>query len=166
MTQATAKGYGRTRAVAGALALLGLAVLGGPLAASGDAITIVTVAGGGNLGDNGPPTGASLAFPTAIAVDSAGNLLIADAANNRIRKVVTIFGAGFSSTMMTTFAGTVPGSGGDNGPATSAEFWYPTGVALDSSGNVYIADRYGQKIRKVSATGTIVTVAGTGLGGY
>jgi uncharacterized protein (TIGR03437 family) len=120
---------------------------------------IVTVAGGGSvLGDNGPATSAPLYLPNGVAVDAAGNLYIADAGNNRIRKV--------SNGVITTVAGNgTQGSGGDGGPATSAQLYYPWGVAVDSAGNLYIADRGNNRIRKVS-NGVITTVAGTGTYGF
>jgi uncharacterized protein (TIGR03437 family) len=117
---------------------------------------ITTVAGGGaSLGDNGPATSALLYTPVGIALDSAGNLYIADAAGNRIRKI--------SNGMITTVAGSgTPSFGGDNGPATSAELNQPAGVAVDSAGDIYIADTLNDRIREVS-NGIIATVAGAGL---
>jgi uncharacterized protein (TIGR03437 family) len=121
---------------------------------------ITTVAGGGaTLGDNGPATSAQLYSPKGVAVDSAGNLYIADTYNQRIRKV--------SNGVITTVAGTgMHGpSSGDNSPATSASLFSPTGVAVDSAGNVYIADTGNSRIRKVS-NGVITTVAGNGGYGF
>ncbi len=87
-------------------------------------------------------------------MDSAGNLYIADTGNNRIRKV--------SNGVITTVAGNgIAGFSGDNGPATSAQLNYPMGVAVDSAGNLYIADVGNNRIRKVS-NGVITTVAGNG----
>jgi uncharacterized protein (TIGR03437 family) len=121
--------------------------------------TITTFAGNGNAGftgDGGPAAGASLDNPSGVAVDSAGSVYIADTNNNRIRKV--------SNGTITTFAGNgIAGFTGDGGPATSASFDYPFGVAGDSAGNLYIADHYNNRIRKVS-NGTITTVAGGGNG--
>jgi uncharacterized protein (TIGR03437 family) len=116
---------------------------------------ITTVAGGGpSFGDNGPATSAQVG-PEGIAVDAAGNLYIADAGNNRIRKV--------SNGVITTVAG--GGSSlGDNGPATSAQLSQPSGVAVDSAGNLYIVDSGQYRIRKVS-NGVITTVAGDGTYG-
>jgi len=121
---------------------------------------ITTVAGGGfsGLGDNGPATSAALSAPMAVAVDSAGNLYIADSGNVRIRKV--------SNGVITTVAGNgTEGSSGDNGPATSAQLAYPWGVAVDSAGNLYIADSGNYRIRTVS-NGVITTVAGNGTQGF
>jgi len=93
---------------------------------------ITTIAGTGNQnysGDNGQATSAALNNPTGLALDTAGNIYIADYDNHRIRKVTV------STGIITTIAGT--GSAvysGDNGPATSATFYYPSGVALDSAG--------------------------------
>jgi uncharacterized protein (TIGR03437 family) len=116
---------------------------------------ITTVAGGGSsAGDNVPATSAQLGYLLGVAVDSAGNLYIADTSNNRIRKV--------SNGVIATVAGNrAPFFGGDNGPATSAQLWYPGDVAVDSAGNLYIADTLNNRIRKVS-NGVITTVAGAG----
>ena len=124
---------------------------------------ITTVAGGGStVGDNGPATSAALYDPLGVAVDSAGNLYIADSSNHRIRKV--------SDGVITTVAGSgavFPSKGGfsgDNGPATSAQLDYPAGIAVDSAGNLYIADEGNHRVRRVS-DGVITTVAGNGTQG-
>lgn len=128
--------------------------------------TISAFAGGGNpasLGDGGPATSADLGFlgpHTGLAVDSAGNVYIADYFHSRVRKVD-------SSANITTVAGnsTTAGLGGfsgDGGPATSAALNSPTGVAIDSAGNLYIADYGNARIRKVDTSGTITTIAGIG----
>lgn len=126
---------------------------------------ISTVAGNGTVGftgDGGLATNAELHIPYGVAVDSVGNIYIADLYNQRIRKVTAATGN------ISTVAGNgTVGSNGDSGPATSANLFNPYGVAVDSAGNIYIADRYNQRIRKVTAaTGNISTAAGTGTAGY
>ena len=123
---------------------------------------ITTVAGNGVQGyggDGGPATQAMLNSPTDIAFDLSGNLLIADPSNMRIRKVDMTTG------IITTFAGTgVQGYDGDGAPATARRLNTPQGVAVDGSGNVYIADVVNRRVRKVSAsTGIIATIAGIGI---
>jgi hypothetical protein len=125
---------------------------------------ISTVAGGGssaNLGDGGAATAASLAYPAAVAVDPAGNLYIADQYHNRVRKVT-------ADGIISTISGTgAQAFSGDGGAATDADLYYPTGLAIDATGNIYIADQYNNRIRKVDATtGLIATVAGDGNPGF
>lgn len=127
---------------------------------SGNISTIVGDWFPGFYGDGGPATQARLNYPTGVALDSSGNLYIADFSNNRIRKVD-------GSGMITTVAGN--GSyafSGDNGPATAASLAKPFAVALDGSGGYYIADTYNHRIRKVNAAATISTVAGNGISGF
>lgn len=114
----------------------------------------------GYSGDGGAATAATLASPSAVAYDASGNLYIADANNHAIRKVLA------SNGTITTIAGTsIEGFSGDGGAATSADLDTPTGVAVDASGNVYIADSHNNRIREVSG-GTITTIAGTGAAGF
>jgi hypothetical protein len=124
--------------------------------------SVATVAGTGVLGysgDNGVAASATLANPSAVAYDAGGNLYLADAQNHVVREVL-------KSGQITTIAGTgLEGYGGDNGVATSAYLDTPMGVAVDSSGNLYIADSHNQRIRKVTG-GIITTIAGTGAAGY
>jgi hypothetical protein len=127
--------------------------------------TLTLVAGtgfAGYSGDGGPAVSAKLYYPSAVAIDSAGNVYIADTYNQVIRKVT------LSTGVISTFAGTpqVAGYSGDGGAATSAVFYYPSGVTLDSAGNLYIADEYNQVIRKVNTSSIISTVAGNNTGGY
>ena len=125
--------------------------------------TISTFAGNGTAGfsgDGGPATAARLDFPSGIAVDTAGNVYIADRFNHRIRKVDT-------SGTITTIAGDGTfGFGGDGGPAFAAQLRSPQDVALDTAGNVYIADTLNHRIRKVDTSGTISTFAGNGTAGF
>ncbi|MDA8184297.1 MAG: hypothetical protein M0035_07725, partial [Actinomycetota bacterium] len=114
----------------------------------------------GYSGDGGPATQAELSFPTALALSSNGDLYIADSGNNRIRMVSP-------SGVITTVAGTgVAGYSGDGGPATQAELFDPSGLALSSNGDLYIADSGNNRIRMVSPSGVITTVAGTGVAGF
>jgi sugar lactone lactonase YvrE len=122
---------------------------------------ITTFAGDGvegSSGDGGAATSAGLSEPEGLAFDSAGNLYIADVAGSDVRKVSATSGT------ITTVAGNGSyGYSGDGGPATSASFRSPAGVAVDHSGNLYIADRSNNVIREVNASsGVISTVAGTG----
>ncbi|GAB3960732.1 hypothetical protein GCM10028805_58610 [Spirosoma harenae] len=125
--------------------------------------TITTVAGDGNAtfgGDGGLATTASLNLPASVAVDGAGNLYIADAMNNRIRKVST-------SGIITTVVGTgSAGFSGDGGVATAADIFYPSSIAIDGAGNLYFADQGNNRIRKVSTSGIITTVVGNGTQGF
>jgi sugar lactone lactonase YvrE len=126
----------------------------------GGTLSIVAGTGvAGAIGDGGPATNAQLNFPNAVAVDSSGNVYIADRDNHRIRKVT-------SGGIITTLAGGSSGYAGDSGPAALAQFYYPAGVAVDTAGNLYIADRDNHVIRKISAGGIVSTVAGSGISGY
>jgi|DewCreStandDraft_4_1066084.scaffolds.fasta_scaffold06561_5 sugar lactone lactonase YvrE len=124
---------------------------------------ITTVAGtgaAGFAGDDGPASAARLNYPFALALDREGNLYVADKENHRIRRIS-------KDGKITTIAGTgAAGYSGDEGPAARAQLDTPSGVAVDASGNVYIADTYNNRIRKVTPDGVIVTVAGTGRFGY
>ena len=125
--------------------------------------SVVTVAGNGSAGfagDGGPAASAQLNSPAGLAVDRAGNLYIADFANNRIRKV-TIDGniATIADNGTQTYSG-------DNAAATLAGLNGPLGVAVDAAGNVYIADTNNHVIREITSNAVIHTVAGTGVPGF
>ncbi len=123
--------------------------------------TIITYAGSGEEGfggDGGNALAAKMITPVGVAVDKEGNLYIADAGNNRIRKVT------IATHTITTFAGNgIRGYGGDGGLAINASLNQPTGVAVDADGNVFIADWANHRVRKVNANGFISTIAGIGL---
>jgi acetyl esterase/lipase/sugar lactone lactonase YvrE len=126
---------------------------------------ITTYAGTGEQGfsgDGGPATRATLTQPDEIIVDRDGNLIFGDVFNHRVRKVDARTG------VITTIAGTGQrGFSGDGGPATQARLDGPFGVALDTKGNLYIADTENQRIRRVDAvTGIITTIAGNGVWDY
>jgi len=151
----------------GALALAWLTALLIPATCRGQGYTITTVAGNGSVGysgDGGLATNAELSSPVGVALDTAGNLYIADQFNYVIRKVSpngtisTVAGRGGFSYQECSAAGCP----GDGGPATSASLGSPMGVALDTAGNLYIADDGYGCVRKVTPNGTITTVAGNG----
>lgn len=129
-----------------------------------DAPTIATVAGTGTAGyagDGGPARLAELRHPFDCAVDAAGNLFFSDTNNHCVRRVD-------AAGRITTVAGSgKKGYSGDGGPATSASFNEPYGIALDGAGNLFVADRLNACIRKVDAkAGAVTTVAGSGVKGY
>jgi sugar lactone lactonase YvrE len=119
---------------------------------------ITTIAGNGQAaytGDNGPALQAALNNPQGLAFDRAGNLLIADTYNHVIRRVAKIG-------LITTFAGSVPGHGGDGGPASKAQINLTMAVAVGPDGSVYISDAANSRIRRVSPDGVIQTIVGYG----
>jgi hypothetical protein len=146
---------------------------------------IYTVAGTGSAGfsgDGGPATAAMLRTPTSVTTDPAGNLLVADSGNNRVRVIAatsgTFYGVAMTAGDIYTVAGNGSyGYGGDGGPATSAELRDPQGVSVDGAGNLLISDTLNSRVRLVAATsgtyygeavaaGDIATVAGSGRGGF
>jgi sugar lactone lactonase YvrE len=124
---------------------------------------ISTIAGNGTVGfngDGGQATAAALRYPFDVVFDAIGNLYISDGYNHRVRKVN-------STGIITTIAGNgTAGYSGDGGQATVAKLNVPNGMAFDASGNLYIADWFDNRIRKVNTVGTITTIAGNGTFGY
>ena len=125
--------------------------------------TITTVAGTGEFGysgDGGPAVEAQLSYPRGVEVDPDGNVYISDSLNHRIRRVD-------ASGTITTVVGTGEmGFGGDGGPALAAQLFQAEKLSFDSAGNLYIADTFNHRIRRVDPMGTITTVAGQGEGNF
>ena len=124
---------------------------------------ISVVAGNFTCGYNGDgikATDAALSAPFGVAVDARGNIYIGDTFNNRIRRIN-------KSGIISTIAGTGDcGFSGDGGPARSATMCSPVGLTVDGTGNIYFADEFNYRVRKVSSSGKITTVAGSGIPGY
>ena len=124
---------------------------------------ISTIAGNGTAffsGDGGNAMTASLHDPTGVAMDHSGNIYICDKSNHRVRKIDNLG-------IITTIAGTgVPGYTGDGGPATAAQLNGPAGISIDGYDNLLIADKWANAIRKITPSGIITTVAGTGIAGF
>jgi sugar lactone lactonase YvrE len=122
---------------------------------------ITTIAGTGSWGaggDGSPAVSGQLYAPRGLALDQAGNLLIADTANNKVRMVT-------AAGIITTVAGNgVAGFSGDGAPAASAQLNAPVAVAVDGSGNIFISDRFNNRIRVVNSAGIITTMAGSTAG--
>ncbi len=130
------------------------------IAAGGIITTIAGTGVRGSAGDGGPAARAQLNVPLGIAVDGSGNIFVAECLNPRIRRIS-------ASGVITAVAGNgVPGDGGDGGPAVDAQLSCPHGVAVDSSGALYIADTDNHRLRKVAPDGTISTIAGNGVHGF
>src|SRR3990172_6581067 len=147
----------------GVLVVVVTVVLGGTaLAAAGDISTIAGTGTAGFSGDGLAAVGAQLSYPLGVAVDGVGNVFIADTSNHRVRRVDA--GTGLISTIAGTGVG---GFSGDGAAATSAQLYYPYGVAVDGDGNVFIAEYSNRRVRRVDVgTGFIDTFAGTGTAGF
>jgi Zn-dependent metalloprotease/uncharacterized protein YjdB len=127
---------------------------------AGDGYQDSTDGTGRFTGDGGAATATSINQPVGIIVDPSGNILFADCLNNRIRRIST-------SGIITTIAGNGSlGYSGDGGPATAATLQRPVGIARDASGNIYIADGENNRVRRISTTGIISTIAGSASSGY
>jgi sugar lactone lactonase YvrE len=121
---------------------------------SGGVVTTLAGTAGSSGSTDATGSSARFNFPTSVAVDSSGNVFVADNGNNTIRKIT-------SAGVVTTLAGTAGSSGSTDGTGSAARFNSPQGVAVDSAGNVYVADRLNQTIRKVTSAGVVTTLAGT-----
>ncbi|TWJ04655.1 NHL repeat-containing protein [Mucilaginibacter frigoritolerans] len=120
---------------------------------------IATFAGSGSPGStNGQGTNASFYYPSSVATDAAGNVYVADEVNNLIRKITP-------NGTVTTLAGNGTAGAADS-TGTAASFNGPAGIAVDATGNVYVADANNNLIRKITAAGVVTTLAGSGLEGY
>jgi sugar lactone lactonase YvrE len=119
---------------------------------------VVSILAGSSLSltDSADGTGTSASFnvPVGIAMDASGNLYVADTGNNTIRKIT-------AEGVVTTLAGTVGTSGSTDGTGTSASFYWPHGITVDASGNLYVGDTGNNMIRKITSTGVVTTLAGT-----
>ena len=126
--------------------------------------TITTIAGngtGGFYGDGGVATNAELYVPGQLIVDENGNIYLTDASNNRIRKINN------STGFISTVAGNgTAGYNGDNIAATNATLDHPSGIALDKSGNIFVTDFFNNRVRKITTSGVISTIAGNGGVGF
>ena len=121
---------------------------------------VTTLAGGVTSGHaDGTGSAASFSAPAGVAVDAAGNLYVADSGNNAIRKISP-------GGVVTTLAGNAAGSGLTDGTGAAARFTGPSGIAVDGAGTVYVADSDNQAIRKVTPSGVVTTLAGTGSAGF
>jgi len=119
---------------------------------------IATLAGGNEGFNDGNGTTAAFNTPSALAIDTSGNLFVADTSNNRIRKVTP-------QGEVSTIAG--DGTAGYiDGPAPQTRFNGPIGIAVDAHGNLFVADTYNDRVRKISTDGQVTTIAGLGLPGY
>jgi len=149
--------FARFSVICPTVATLALALVS--LSPGASAQRVFTVAGG-YVGDGNPATSAAVGFPQFAAFDQQGNLLISDEVNCRIRKVD-------KKGIISTIAGTgICGFAGDGGPAIKAKVSTPTGIAVDSAGNIFFADIEAERVRKIDAAGTITTIAGNGSTNY
>src|SRR5206468_2060937 len=123
--------------------------------AAGIIITLTGGGSGGFRGEGGPASSAQIWDPRGVAVDNGGNVFIADSGNNRIRMIN-------AAGIITTVVGNTPGFSGDGGAAASAQLGLPVDVAVDSGGNLFIADRGNYRVRQVNSAGVITSVAGIG----
>jgi sugar lactone lactonase YvrE len=122
--------------------------------------TITTVAGNGTSGADTSVATTTKLTPLGLAFDSHGNVYVTDTSNNRVGRIDP-------QGMFTTVAGTgTAGYSGDNVPAVDAQLFYPSGLVIDAADNIFIADSNNNRIRRIDASGTITTIAGTGRGAF
>ncbi len=121
---------------------------------------VITTVAGGNIGDGGAATNCSLGYPSGVDLDGWGNLFISDESQQRVRKV------GSDATITTVAGNGSPEYSGEGGPATNAGLNLIQGIALDSSGNLFISDNGHYRVREVSTNGTISSFAGNGIQGF
>jgi len=120
---------------------------------------VSTIAGDGTQGfANGAGLSARFDFPFSLVVDGAGNIFVAEADNNQIRKITP-------DGVVSTFAGDTVG-GFRDATGTDAHFLGPVGIAMDGDGNLYVSDDLNHRIRKITPAGVVSTLAGSGIGGY
>lgn len=119
---------------------------------------VQTITGSDEGYADGPGTSALFNTPSAIAIDKRGNLIVADTSNNRIRKITT-------EGVVSTVAG-IAEAGYRDGPADQAQFDAPVGVAVDTEGNIFVADTYNDRVRKIAGDGRVSTIAGAGSPGF
>ena len=144
-----------SRTVTGTIAV-GRAPIGGAVIG----LQKVSTVAGGFVGDHGPATKAAIETPASTVIDAAGNLYVSDVTGNRIRKITP-------TGTISTYAGNgMCAYNGDNMPSTKATICFPSGITLDNSGNLVSADQGNFRIRKITKTGTISTIAGIGVFGY
>ena len=130
-------------------------------------VPIITTIGGNGIGiygddvhDGGPATNAEIRHPEGLCLDNTGNIYIAESGNNRVRKINAV------THIVTTIGGTgAHGFFGDNGPATDAQFLAPEAVFSDKSGNIFVADAGNNRVRRITQSGVITTVVGSGSAG-
>lgn len=122
--------------------------------------TYAGIGTGGFSGDGGPAAVAQINGTFDLITDNADNLYLADASNNRVRKITP-------GGIISTIAGTGPATfGGDGGPAIAAQLYNPAGLGMDAAGNLYVADQFNYRIRRITTTGIITTMAGSGINGF